>query len=582
MKRAGWMPLAALLTTLTFLFAAAAGLAAPGIGALAGAGTVSPSGASPAPSVSPTPALPAVPDAADVLDSTTPFGAVTLFQNLARKSNFADAAEVLDFGYPAPAPSQKKEITRKFVNVLEKRISFDLKTLSRQPQGDRNDGLRPNLDRVGYLEDQGEVIPLLLERIFENGAFCWKFSRRTVDKVVALYDITPYASLLEVLPRPFVEWRFLSVDLWQWCALFSILVLAWGLTWLFLPLIRRIGDRLMTSRGGNGRKDYVVRVWDAMIQNSRLFFIIIILYASCHALELAIRVEVFLDRMFSALLVLLFTNIAFAAINATSEWLSTKPGVVDNRAVISILPLTRRIVKILLAILALIYLMQDFGINVSAVVAGLGIGGLAIALAAQKTIENLFGATTVGTIEDIGIRSTRIRTLDRSRISIPNADFAQMQIENLGARDRIWFHPLLALRLDTTPDQMRFVIIEIKKILVSHPKVDPDPARVRLVKIDSYALQLEVFSYILTTDWDDFLEVQEDLLVRFLDVIARAGAVLAYPTQSLTVEREKHDLGEAKAAAEATVAKWRQDNTLYIPRFPFQVAARLRNSIKYP
>jgi small-conductance mechanosensitive channel len=185
------------------------------------------------------------------------------------------------------------------------------------------------------------------------------------------------------------------------------------------------------------------------------------------------------------------------------------------------------------------------------IVAGLGIGGLAVALAAQKTVENLFGGLTlitdqpvragdfcrvggwIGTVEDVGLRSTRIRTLDRTVVTIPNAAFAAMELENFARRDRIFFHPILNLRYETTPDQLRWLLVALKRLLVSHPMVSPEPARVRFVALGAHSLDLELFAYVRTTDFDEFLAVQEDLLLRIMDLVEESGTGFAFPSQTL-------------------------------------------------
>jgi MscS family membrane protein len=192
----------------------------------------------------------------------------------------------------------------------------------------------------------------------------------------------------------------------------------------------------------------------------------------------------------------------------------------------------------------------SWGYNTSTIWAGLGIGGVAVALAAQKTIENLFGGVAVvsdrpvavgdfckfgdrvGTVEDIGLRSTRVRTLDRTLVSVPNAEFSSLVLENFSQRDKVWFHPTLNLRRDTHPDQVRSVLEAIRRILTEHPKVEVGPLPVRFIGAGSYSLDVEVFAYIQTADYDEFLKIQQDLLLKILDAISAAGTALAIPTQA--------------------------------------------------
>jgi MscS family membrane protein len=178
------------------------------------------------------------------------------------------------------------------------------------------------------------------------------------------------------------------------------------------------------------------------------------------------------------------------------------------------------------------------------------VGGLAVALAAQQTIENLFGGVAVisdrpvlvgdacrfgdrtGTVEDIGLRSTRIRTLDRTLVTVPNAQFSSMTLENLSRRDKIWFHPRLSLTRDTSPAQIRQLLDSISSLLDSNPKVDSGNSSVSFAAVGAYSLDLDVSAYILTSEDGEFSRIQQELLLRILEAVEAVGTRLAIPTQA--------------------------------------------------
>lgn len=265
-----------------------------------------------------------------------------------------------------------------------------------------------------------------------------------------------------------------------------------------------------------------------------------------------------------------------------------------------ILPLVRRVAKILFTLLIALFVLQNYGVDIGALLAGLGIGGLAIALAGQKTVENLFGGITLfldqpikvgevckfndtlGIIEDIGLRSTRIRTLDRTVITLPNAAFSEMQIENYTRRDMIRFYTVLGLRYETTPDQMRYVLVELRKLLLAHPKVSEDPARVRLINFGSHSLDVEVYSYIDTSDWNEFLAVREDLMLRIMDIINSSGTDFAFPSQTLYMERGSGIDEQKTKTAEENVKKWQNEGKTYLPDMEEEEIKKIQNTIKYP
>ena len=215
----------------------------------------------------------------------------------------------------------------------------------------------------------------------------------------------------------------------------------------------------------------------------------------------------------------------------------------------SVLPLGRQVLKLSLFLVAILGVLDVWGYNTTAILAGLGVGGLAVALAAQKTIENLFGGISVigdrpvlvgdvcrfgdrtGTVMHIGLRSTRIRTPDRSIISIPNAQFSSMELENISGRDKIWFHPTLNLRRDTTSDQLLQVLASVEEILTGHSKVETGKIPVRFIGVGEYSLDIEVAGYVITSDADEFFSIQQELLIKMLQAVERSGTALAVPLQ---------------------------------------------------
>ena len=187
----------------------------------------------------------------------------------------------------------------------------------------------------------------------------------------------------------------------------------------------------------------------------------------------------------------------------------------------------------------------------------------------------------LGTVEGIGLRSTRVRTLDRTLVSIPNGEFASLQIENFAKRDRIWLHTTLSLRYETTSEQLRHVLVRVRELLYAHPMVYPDPARIRLVNLGAYALELEVFAYVRTRDYGEFLAVREDIYLHIMDIVAQSGTSFALPSQTIYRGGDGLDSDLARAA-EAEVRRWRAEGTLPMPEFSPERVAQLRDTLHYP
>lgn len=230
-----------------------------------------------------------------------------------------------------------------------------------------------------------------------------------------------------------------------------------------------------------------------------------------------------------------------------SVWLRSHP------ALRSFHPVVRRVATVALWGLALVALLSELGYPVASLIAGLGIGGLAIALAAQKTVENLFGAFSiaadqpfvegdfvkvedfVGTVESIGLRSTKIRTLDRTLITLPNGRLAEMRLESYAARDRLRLACTLGLVYATTGEQMRTVLLGCEQVLRAHPKIWPETVVVRFKELGESSLNIEVMAWFQTADWAEFQLIRQDVLLQFMDVVAQAGSAFAFPSRTLYI-----------------------------------------------
>jgi MscS family membrane protein len=168
----------------------------------------------------------------------------------------------------------------------------------------------------------------------------------------------------------------------------------------------------------------------------------------------------------------------------------------------------------------------------------------------------------LGTVEDIGLRSTRIRTLSRTVVAIPNGQLAVMNIENYSVREKFWFHHMIGLRYETSADQLRYVLAEVRRMLHEHSKVDPADARIRFVGLGASSLDLEMFAYIKAAGMPEFLGIQEDLLLRIMDIVAKSGTGIAFPSQITYVARDEPLDSRKAEGAEMQVRAWREKNKL--------------------
>jgi MscS family membrane protein len=243
---------------------------------------------------------------------------------------------------------------------------------------------------------------------------------------------------------------------------------------------------------------------------------------------------------------------ALRVIDTSSDYVLHLPDAHENAAARSLAPLAGRIAKVVVMAIGAIAVLSELGYPVASLIAGLGIGGVALALAAQKTVENLFGSISIGldrpfrvgdyvnvenvvagTVEAIGLRSTRIRTLDRTVVTIPNGKLADMRVETYAARDRMRLFCVLGVTYGTTAAQIREIVDGVKRVLRAHPKIWPDSVIVRLKTFGPSSLDIDVMAWFQTTNVDEFDVFRQETMLQMMQVIESAGSSFAFPTQTL-------------------------------------------------
>jgi MscS family membrane protein len=543
-----------------------------------------------------TPSQAIVPDIpVDDLDRGTPRRAVRGFLQATRAHDFQRAAGYLDLRYEPAAEvgTLGPRLARELKIVLDQTVHVDVDALVDTPQGLVNDGLPPDVEQLGRIDTPRGPVHLRLQQIpRDDGVGIWKISAATVSAIPGLYSRYAYGLLGDALPGKLFETEFLDTQLRQWVALPLMLGLGYALavlvTNLGLGLVRRLRNELASTLGR------------FVVGPARLVFVVLVLAIGRRRLLPSVTMAHMLAVVEQILVIIASAWTALRVAESFEEVARNRLLRGRKLTLLPLLPVIRRTAQILIAIFAGVAVLRSFGVNVITVLAGLGVGGIAVALAAQKTLENFIGGitlyadqpvrvgefcrfgATVGTVEEVGLRSTRVRTLDRTVVTIPNGEFSNLQIENFARRDRIWYHPTIGLRYETTPDQLRYVLVEVRRMLYAHPKVDSTSARVRFVGMGSFSLDLEVFSYVHESDYGTYLEVAEDLNLRIMDIVAAAGSSFAFPSQTTYLERGQGPDPDRARSAEAKVREWRERHELCLPSFPHEKIAEVENTLDYP
>ena len=302
------------------------------------------------------------------------------------------------------------------------------------------------------------------------------------------------------------------------------------------------------------------------------------------AVEYLVRVQVgitgtatdLVQALFPALTYLATAWLVWQGALFVAEAIILSPRIPDQGLDAHLLRLIARVVGLVGVCVVLFWGGNRLGLPLYGLIAGVSVGGLAIALAAQGTLENFLGSlnlfadrpvrvgdlcrygSELGTVEEIGLRSTRLRGPDRTVTTVPNSDFSKMQITNLSRRDRMLIKTVLGLRYETTPDQLRHLLARLRELLLTHPRVIREPMRVRFVGLGDFSLNVEIVAYVATPDFNEFLGIQEDILLRVIDLVEASGTGFAFPSQTLYLSRDGGLNGQRKAAAEAEVSAWRE------------------------
>lgn len=531
----------------------------------------------------------------DPLERTTPAGSVFGFLKAAQSGNYGMAAQYLQMS-PARRSSEGEQLARKLKIVMDRAFAGDLRNVSTQPEGALQEGVPADRQNLGTMSSGDVEAELELVRVSDPGVGkIWLISSDTLTKVPELYDQVEVRQVETRLPKVLVKHQFAGLTFWQWLALLVAAPVAAALGWSILALLE-IPVRWWARR--RGRTD--VANWRSVSGPAWLVAGTLIHRILASYLGIPLLQRHYYEQVTTVALVIGANWILWRAIQWSLRSVRNRALTRGLGGTASLMLLGERLLKVAVFVMAVLFVFSSLGFNMSTALAGLGIGGLAIGFGAQKTIENLFGGVAVlgdevvrvgdvctfgdrtGLVEDIGLRSIRVRTDERTLLAIPNGIVATINVENLSRRDKLLFKTKLGLRPEMTPDHLRFVLAQIRRLLYSHSKVETKTVRVRLIDVSTGSLIVEIFSYILTQDFNEFAAVREDLLLRMMDLVIDSGTTFALPSQTLYLGRDSGVEKEKAASAERKIAQLRQGNQLPFPDLPEEDISSLQGSLDYP
>lgn len=529
--------------------------------------------------------VPNAPTAApDPYGRETPRGLASGLVGAFSSGDYRRAAQYLESpaGPKAPDLETRAELAQQLQRKLDSSGSLlPFSLLSNESAGVVDDGLSIDEERLGAFRTGAGERALIARRLAPAGETpYWVVSADSL-KAIAREAPVPEKS---AMPAALTGISIAGAPVVDWLILTLIAIVAFlGMRFVFsilLKLFRAVVKDPETHRG--------YQVAEAAFPPLGLYLAVILFFMVTKELQVAIVARQVLARYATIVAWGAFAWLLWRLIDTVTDLWSARMLRSDRRQALSALVFVRRIAKGVLSVIVFVAALDTLGINVTTGIAALGLGGLAIALGAQKAIENLVGSLAViidqpvrvgdfckvgdviGTVEDIGMRSTRVRTNARTVVTIPNGNFSSLQIENYSHRDRFLFHAIVGLTYDTSAARMRSVLAAIRALLEKDSNVIDD-ARVRFVEFNSSSLDIEIFAYIRTLDNTTFLGMREEILLNIMDAIEAEGASIAFPTQTVmlrtsnTNEREKEGNAAETETRTSTFPEDRQSDGRAIP-----------------
>lgn len=534
----------------------------------------------------------------DSLGRRTPQGTMNGFIKAIAEQNYIRASQYLVLSKRSYRREKERiRIAQAFQKLLDQNGDImPPSMISNKETGKTDDDFPSGVDLIGTITTNKTLINIYVENQSDDDEpAVWQFSDETVN-AIATAVLDDETLLDRILPEALKERKLAGVPVGHWLVVVVMILIAYLLAWIFISVLSFILMRLWSK----ARTEKIAAVIDAFTVPVRLYLAVWVFIALTQRMGISIIVRQRFSVIIVTIAIVAFLMLLWRLTDFISSYSKNRMTQRGRVSAISIILFLRRTTKAAIVVIGIIAILGAVGVDVTAGLAALGIGGIALALGAQKSMENFVGSVSLiadqpvrvgdycrvgdikGTVESIGMRSTTLRTAARTIVTIPNGEFSASMIENYTHRDRFIFNPIFLFRKETTPDQMRFLLVELRAILYSHPSIMNTSPIVRFTGITADALKVEVTAYIEAATFDDSQEVQEDLLLRMMDLIAQSGTTFAYPSQTVYLSRDNGLSEEKTAETSETVKTWKENNELQLPKFDPKRVEEIKGSIKYP
>jgi len=544
-----WARHQALAGLALFLFA----MALPAAAQLPGVTTKSP------------PPTPAAQQPLDPLGRSTPRGTIYGFIKAADRNDFVTAVEYLQV--PGKPKRESEKLARDLKELMNRYFSRPLALINDSPDGEVQDGLPLDHERIGSFKINDKKVDVVLVRVPDpQSGRIWLISSDTLAYVPEVFDLIEENWIDRFMPEPLLNHDLFSISLAQWilwAASFAVPLLVFSFISNLAVGVFKKGTVENNPRRMRIESWYNALHWPVVVVLTILVNVLVVI-----SLGLSLTSRIVLGRF---AVVLLIVGVAWLLRRIITHSFERERSAMQRRGDKgrqSLILLAERLLRVAIILLAIFSILAVVGVDTKTALAGVGIGGVAIAFGAQKTVENLLGGIflltdeaiavgdkcqiggRVGTVEDITLRSVRIRTPEQTLLLIPAGTLSQSNIENFATRNKIPVHTTLGLRYGTTAEQLKSILYRIRSLLAENPKLETATAWVQLTSYGPNSIQLELFAYVNTRDDVEFRTIREDLLLNIGEVVDNSGSGFATRTQFLYMGPQEETQIERRSVLE--------------------------------
>lgn len=381
----------------------------------------------------------------------------------------------------------------------------------------------------------------------------WRYARTSFDAIDRLHsEVFPFGSdrLLSLIPES-RGFQFMGLYLWQLIGIFLLILVSF----LFHKLLTFVFNRLLYKGAHQMGYDKLVRPYLLPVAKPLSLFVVFLLIMALYpVLQLPARTSFYLGYGFRAILPFFGMLVFYKLVNVFGLYLEKLAGRNETSLDNHVVPLIKKVLKVFVVIVGGLFILQNLDVNITALLAGLSIGGLALALAAQDTLKNLFGSLMIfidkpfsvghwitsgdidGTVEEVGFRSTRVRSFRNSLYYVPNGKLADATIDNHGLRQYRRFFMHIAITYDTPPDLIEVFVVGLRRIVEDHPQTRKDFYIIEFNEMGDFSLKIMFYVFFAVPTWGEELRARHEVLIEIVRLAEKLGVRFAFPTQTLHME----------------------------------------------